>query len=137
MGIVMKRPLLVTIIGIILMIAGVGQIAFGGLLLSQRNDAELLTEADITSSQALAIGLVTLVLGVLSIVFALGLFRGSRIARLFVGVLEIGQIIAATITIATLDSSRRASAIGSVVSALIVLYFLFGTDKAKRFFTKD
>jgi len=120
-----------------LMIAGVGQIAFGGLLVSQRNDAELLTEADITSSQALAIGLVTLVFGVLSIVFALGLFRGSRIARLFVGVLEIGQIIAATITIATLDSSRRASAIGSVVSALIVLYFLFGTDKAKRFFAKD
>ena len=39
--------------------------------------------------------------------------------------------------IVALDSARKSSGIGSIVGAVIVLYFLFGTEKAKAFFAKS
>ena len=132
----MKRPVLVTIIGIIGIIGGVGQTLFGAVLLGLRNDQTFLTDAKIESGAATAIAIVCMVVGVLSVVFSIGLLRGSRVARGLLGVSQTAQIALGVYTLATLDSSRRPGAIGTIVTGLIVLYFLFGTDKAKAFFAK-
>ena len=130
----MKRPVLVTIIGIIGIIGGVGQTLFGALLLGLRNDQTFLADAKIESGTATAIAIVCMVVGVLSVVFSLGLLKGSRVARGLLAFSQAGQIGVSIYALATLDASRRPAAIGTIVTGLIVLYFLFGTDKAKAFF---
>jgi hypothetical protein len=132
----MKRPVIVTIMGILLVLAGIGQLGLGGVILANKNDATFLKDADITSSHAQAIAIALLAVGVLSIILAIGLLKGSRLVRDLVGLLQIAQIGVAVYTIAQLDSGKRPSAVGSIVGALIVLYFLFGTDKAKSYFAK-
>lgn len=132
----MKRPVMVTIIGVLAIIGGIAQAAFGGLLLAARNDQTLLTDADLTSSQVTTIGIVSLVVGVLTVIFAVGLLKGSRVSRMLVGIMEVGQIAASVYAIVQLTSDHRPTAIGTIVGAVIVLYFLFGTQKAKDFFAQ-
>ena len=132
----MRRPLLVTIISIVMIVVGAFQALIGITVLVERNDATFLADADITSSQATGFGTSLLVIGVLSIVLAFGLLRGSRIARALIGLVEVAQIASGVYALVKLDSTRQASAIGTIIGGLIVLYFLFGTDKAKQFFAR-
>ena len=130
----MKRPFLVTIISIVMIIVGAFQAIIGITVLLDRNDAEFLVEADITSSQATGFGVALLVIGSLSLLLAFGLLRGSRVARGLIGLVEVAQIASGVYALVQLDSARQASAVGMIIGALVVLYFLFGTDKAKEFF---
>ncbi|MFZ4719407.1 MAG: hypothetical protein ACOYMR_08275 [Ilumatobacteraceae bacterium] len=132
----MKRPVVVTVIGVLAALGGIAQVVFGAVLFGLRNDATFLADANIESSQVTPLAIALIIIGVLTVVFALGLLKGSRLSRDLVGIMEVLQIAGAIYTIVSLDSSRRASAIGSIVGALIVLYFLFGTEKAKAFFAK-
>ena len=133
----MKRPVFVTIVGILGIVSGIVQTVFGGGVIALRNDQKLLSEADITSGTAVAIGVACIVVGVLGVLFAIGLLRGSRVARGLLGISQLAQIGVSIYTLAALDASRRPGAIGGIVVALVVLYFLFGTDKAKAFFAKS
>ena len=135
-GPLVKRPVLVTIIGIIGIVSGAGQALFGAVLLGLRNDQTFLTDANIESGTATAIAVVCLVVGVLGVVFSIGLLKGSRVARGLLGASQAAQAGIGAYTLATLDADRRVAAIGTIVTAVIVLYFLFGTDKAKAFFAK-
>lgn len=132
----MKRPVLVTIIGVIGVVSGVAQTVFGALLLGLRNDQTFLADAGIESGTAVAIAIACMVVGVLSVLFSIGLLKGSRVARGLLGVSQAAQVGISIYSLATLDASRRPAAVGTIVTALIVLYFLFGTDKAKAFFAK-
>ena len=76
------------------------------------------------------------VIGVLTVVFAFGLLKGSRLSRTLVGIAEVAQIGAAVYAIVQLGSGHRAAAIGNIIAALVVLYFLFGTEKSKAFFAQ-
>jgi hypothetical protein len=130
----MKRPFLVTVISIVMIVFGLLQAIVGVTVLVERNDGTFLADADMTSSQASGFGLALLVIGTLSVLLAFGLLRGSRIARALIGLVEVSQIASGVYVLVKLDSTRQASAIGTIIGAVIVLYFLFGTDKAKRFF---
>ena len=132
----MKRPVLVTIIGILAMLSGVAQVAFGGLLLGLRNDAKFLADANMTTDKVTYIAIALVAIGVLTAVFAVGLLKGSRVSRDVIGVMEVLGLGMAIYTIAVLDASHRSTAIGNIVGTLVVLYFLFGTEKAKTFFAK-
>jgi hypothetical protein len=132
----MKRPAMVTIIGVLLVLAGLAQMALGGVMLAGRNDAKFLADANATSSTVTGIGIGLLLVGALSVLLSIGLFKGSRVSRDFIGVLEAGQVGVAVYTIVALDTAQRSGAVGSIVGALIVLFFLFGTDKAKNYFAK-
>lgn len=133
----MKRPVLVTIIGVLMMLQGIGQLVVGSVVLAKRNDAAFLDEANTTSSTATGVAIGLLVVGALLLLLSIGLFKGSRASRDIIGLLEVGAIAMGVYTIVSLDSSHRATGIGSIVGAVIVLYFLFGTDKAKHFFAKS
>ena len=71
-----------------------------------------------------------------AVLLAFALLNGSRFARGLIGLLELVQIAAGVYVLVKLDSNHQAAAIGQIVGALIVLYFLFGTDKAKSFFAR-
>jgi len=132
----MKRPVLVSVIGIVMIIVGLLQVGVGILLVSQRNDATVLADANVTTSELTAIAVTLLVIGALSVVLAFALLNGSRIARALIGLLELGQIAGGIYILVKLDSSHQASGIGQIVGGLIVLYFLFGTEKAKAYFAR-
>jgi hypothetical protein len=130
----MRRPLLVTIISIVMIVVGAAQIVFGAGFIAARNDLDVQRDADLTSSQINGLGIALIVLGVLSILLAIGLLRGSRLARALVGLFELVQIAGGIYGLIKFDADRRPSAIGGIVGAVIVLYFLFGTEKAKAYF---
>jgi hypothetical protein len=130
----MKRPFLVTLIGIVMIVVGVLQVLIGILFISQRNDASVLADANATSSEFTSIAVGLIVFGALSVLLAFALLAGSRIARALIGLLELFQIAGGVWVLLTLDSNHQASAIGQIIGGLIVLYFLFGTEKAKSYF---
>ena len=130
----MKRPFHVTVTAALLVLVGALQVLIGSVALAKRNDAEFLSDADTTSSQATALGIVLLVVGVLSVVLGGALARGSRVARGLVGIILLGQVATGVYTVVQLDSSHRSSGIGMIVGSLIGLYMLFGTEQSRRFF---
>ena len=132
----MRRPFLVTIIGIVMILVGLLQSGAGILLLSQRNDATVLADANATTNELTSIAITLLVIGAISVLLAFALLNGSRFARGLIGLLELAQIAAGVYVLVKLDNNHQAAAIGQIVGALIVLYFLFGTDKAKSFFAR-
>ena len=132
----MRRPFLVTIIGIVMILVGLLQSGAGILLLTQRNDATVLADANATTNELTAIAVTLLVIGAISVLLAFALLNGSRFARGLIGLLEVAQIAAGVYVLVKLDSNHQAAAIGQIAGALIVLYFLFGTDKAKSFFAR-
>jgi len=130
----MRRPFIVTIISILMFVIGLFNLLIGAVVLVDRNDDQFLADADATTSQVTGLGIVLVVVGLLSILVSTGLWSGSRLARAAAALVALGQISTGVYTLVALDSDERSSGIGMVVGSLILLYLLFGTDKAKKFF---
>jgi uncharacterized membrane protein (DUF2068 family) len=130
----MKRPLLVTVIGLLAIVSGIAQTVFGLLFIGLRHDATFLAESNLTTGKITYFGIAAAATGVLTILFAIGLLKGSRLCRNLIVLMELIGIGTAIYAIIELDSTRRASAISTIVAAVVVLYFLFGTKKAQAFF---
>ena len=130
----MKRPVIVTVMGVLLLLGSLVQLGTGALVIAKHNDADLLSEANISTSHATIIGIVLLVFGLFSFVLAVGLFRGSRGARNLIGLGQLLQIGGGIYAAVKLTGDHRSSAIGSIGGAVVVLYMLFGTEKAKEYF---
>ena len=133
----MKRPVMVTVIGVLSILTGIGQVLFGGALIGLRNDATFLTDANMTTNKVTAFGGALIVVGVITFVFAIGLLKGSRVSRAVVGIMELCGIVGGVYAVSALDSSRKSTGVGTIIGAVIVLFFLFGTSKAKAFFSKS
>ena len=133
----MKRPVMVTVIGVLSILTGIGQVLFGGALIGLRNDATFLTDANMTTNKVTAFGGALIVVGVITFVFAIGLLKGSRVSRAVVGIMELCGIAGGVYAVSALDSSRKSTGIGTIIGAVIMLFFLFGTSKAKAFFAKS
>jgi hypothetical protein len=125
---------LVTIIGVVMILVGMFQAIIGVVTFVARNDTTFLSEADITSSQATTFAIMLMVFGVVSVLLGGALLRGSKVARMLVGVFEILQIAGAVWVAVAGHDNQRVSAIATMIGAAVVLYFLFGTEKAKEFF---
>lgn len=133
----MKRPVLVTIIGVFAILSGIAQVGFGALLVGLRSNAKFLADSKMTTDKITYIGIACLAVGTLAVLFAIGLLKGSRLSRNLIGLMELSGVALGIYSVVALDATRRASAFGTIAGALIVLYFLFGTDKARAFFAKD
>ena len=130
----MKRPLMVTVIGVLAMLTGLAQLGFGALLLGLRKDAKFLADASMTTNKVTYFAGALLAVGLLTAVFAIGLLKGSRLSRDVIGLMELCGIGGGVYAAVALDTARKSSGIGTIVGAVIVLYFLFGTDKANASF---
>ena len=133
----MKRPVMVTVIGVLAILTGIAQLGFGGLLLGLRKNAKFLADSTMTTNKVTYYAAALLAVGFLTVVFAVGLLKGSRLSRDVIGLMELCGIAGGVYAVVALDTARRSSGIGSIVGAVIVLYFLFGTQKAKAFFAKS
>jgi len=129
-----RRPVLVTLISLLLILTGVLQVLFGVIFVANRNDPNFLQDAGVDSSELTNLGVFLVIGGVVSVLLAFSLLRGSRVARAFVALVMLCQIAGGFYTLTALDSGHRASGLGAIVGAVIVLSFLFGTQKARAFF---
>lgn len=130
-----KRPFAIGLIGIIMYLQALLMIVFGALFIATRNSDEVLGNADITSGNALTLGIVLVVLGVLVLLVARSLRHGSRAARNLIGFVELLTLAGAIYTIVThAAGASLASGAGTIIGALVVLWILFGHDASKRFF---
>ncbi len=120
--------------GVIMTIVGLFQGVIGLITFLDRNDAEFLAEADKTTAQLTAFSLVLMVFGVVSIVLGLALLRGSKLARMLIGIFEVLQIAGGIWLLVSGHDNQRIGAGASILGAVITLYLLFGTEKAKAFF---
>jgi len=132
----MKRPLIITVMGVVLVLSSIIQIGLGILVLDKRGDTAFLEDAKVSEGHAMWVAIALLVLGVIALALAIGLFKGSRVVRNFIGLGQLAQIAGGIYGAATLSGDDRPTAIGSVGGAVVVLYMLFGTEKAKAYFSK-
>ncbi|MGR2752895.1 DUF7144 family membrane protein [Agromyces arachidis] len=125
------RPVTVTIIGVLAYIAGMIDLVSGVILLF------LLPVQDVVDSfggtgplVAAAIG--SIVVGLVTVVVAGGLLRGSQVARMIVTVLQVLSIIGSLFLAVAYLGIPVGEWIGLAVSALVVI--LLWTPKASAFF---
>jgi hypothetical protein len=129
-----KRPAILTVGGIIMLLVGIAELGLGLIWFTQRNDADLIVETGLESSRIGSYGVVYTILGALTILLAIGLLRGSRLARFLIALVNIGNIVGGVIHIVDGNEQSRSAGIGGIVGALIVLYILYGNDRVRAYF---
>jgi hypothetical protein len=129
------RPTTVTIIGVLAYIAGLLDMVSGVILFF------LLPNEDVVDSfggsgPLIAAAIGSIVIGLIVVVVAGGLLRGSQTSRLIVTVLQVFSLIGSLFLAVAWRETATATDewIGIAVSALVLI--LLWTPKASAFFTK-
>jgi hypothetical protein len=129
------RPTTVTIIGVLAYIAGMLDMVSGVILFF------LLPNEDVVDSfggsgPLIAAAIGSIVIGLIVVVVAGGLLRGSQTSRLIVTVLQVFSLIGSLFLAVAWRETATATDewIGIAVSALVLI--LLWTPKASAFFTK-
>jgi hypothetical protein len=129
------RPTTVTIIGVLAYIAGLLDMVSGVILFF------LLPNEDVVDSfggsgPLIAAAIGSIVIGLIVVVVAGGLLRGSQTSRLIVTVLQVLSLIGSLFLAVAWRETATATDewIGIAVSALVLI--LLWTPKASAFFTK-
>ena len=120
------RPMGVTLVGVIIVISGLLGVLLGVLGLFNLNDA---VGAGIWGV------IVSMVIGIIYLLVAKGIFDGNRISRLIVAILTVINLLNG---ISYLFAGRDIIVNGliDIIVALIVLYLLYG-GKARVFFASS
>jgi len=123
-----RRPFGVSLLSILVIIAGALDVIAGILSVSVRGDGDLLVELKGSEGEITAFGTGLIVLGVIAIVVGFMLWRGSGFARILIGVIALVRLIGTVWAFASFDREHWYEGIGSVVIyALVAGYLLFGT----------
>jgi hypothetical protein len=120
------RPMGVTLVGVIIVISGLLGVLLGVLGLFNLNDA---VGAGIWGV------LVSMVIGIVYLLVAKGIFDGNRISRLIVAILTVINLLKG---LSYLFAGREIVVNGliDIIISLIVLYLLYG-GKARLFFASS
>jgi len=132
-----RRPFGVTIVTFLTWLAALMDIAAGIAFAANAEDRSVRHDLGMTETELRSYGVALIVVGVLTARVAIGLGRGSRLARAlvaFVMVLHIAGAVYA-LTQVSWESQRNESlsAIGQMVVSGLILFVLFG-NRADRFF---
>ena len=135
-----RRPLGVTLVVLLTWLSAIGDFIGGAALLAGADDRSMRADLGLTKVEMRWSGGVVLGLGVVTVLVAIGLSRGSRFARFLVALVMVAHTVGAVWAMTQLDwdeqRSTGVSAIIQVVLSLLVLALLFG-KKADRFFLQD
>lgn len=134
-GVARQRPVLLSIVTVLMIIGGLLAIGGGIMVIALRNDDRFRFDVNESSNTILGLGIAAIISGLISILLAMGLRRGSRIARALVAIYEVLHIIGAIFAIIRLDHGTYfVGSIVSIVIAVLILYYLYGTQGAREFF---
>ncbi len=119
------RGFLLTLIGVIGIIQGIVAVLGGIALLAERNDAGLQRNADVSDGTLAWTGTYLIIIGAITLVVAIGLLRGSSIARFVIAVIELFHIGGGLYVLIAHDGAERWDGLAAILVALLVLWILF------------
>ena len=125
---VSRRPFGVSLLSVLVIIAGALDVLAGILSVSVRGNGDLLLELKGSRGEITAFGTGLIILGVIAIVVGVMLWRGSDFARILIGIIALVRLVGTIWAFASFDRAHWYEGIGSVVIyALVAGYLLFGT----------
>ncbi len=133
------RPTGVTLVAVLAIISGALEVIFGLVfLVNADNVLESLVRTGHTTGELQTIGVVTLALGIITLLLAWGLLRGSNVARIIIGIVAMMRLISAGLGLILLWGawSYWWSALFTGLVAFLILYLLFFEEEAARWFSK-
>lgn len=135
-----RRPGLVTLLLLLVVIEGLFSIFIGLLFVLARDSAtvngELVAEGATGSSVALWLGILLIVIGVFYLLVARGLANGNGFARLLVAAVTVVNIIGGLWLLFAHPGAARWSTLASILLGVIVLAILY-SPKAAAFFRSN
>ena len=127
-GTVTQRPFGISLLSILVIIAGALDVLAGILSISLRGDGDLLIELKGSQGEVTAFGTGLIILGVIAIGVGFMLWRGSAFARILIGIIALVRLVGLIWVFASFDRAHWYEGIGSVVIyALVAGYLLLGT----------
>lgn len=126
-----KVPTGISVITILMIIGAIIDIAAGVFMLIEKTDVA--ATAEVAESTITYTAIAAIVIGVIIGLLALGLRSGSNGVRILIGIVMVVRIVFAVWAIIALPGSRFEGVVSAVV-ALVVLYFLYGSEDSKAFF---
>jgi|SRR5215207_188090 len=129
-----RRPFLLSLVTILMIIGGVLQIIAGVVLIVFNGNSDLQGDSGESSGTLVMLGVIALLFGLIHIWFAGMLRRGSRFARAVVLAFEVLQIVAAVWTLIALHAQYRVNAIVTIAISLFVIWYLYGNQRSREFF---
>ncbi len=128
-----SRPAAVTAVVVLAVLQAVLLVAIGALLVARRGDAAVAADLEIDTSGVLPAGITLIVLGALPAVVALGLARGSELARSVTAAVMTLQLAPSVFAFVALQDLRPAG-VTTLVVPVAVLWLLYGSDRSQGFF---
>ena len=119
------RGFLLTLIGVIGIIQGILAILGGIGLIAERNDADLIGQTDVGSTTLGWTGGWLIVIGVITLVVAIGILRGSDVARTILAVVEFFHLGVGFYVLIAQGGTERWDGLATILVALIVLWILY------------
>jgi hypothetical protein len=134
MSTVQQRPGGITLIVVLAVINALLSIAGGIFILLDNDDTRLLRHSGLTTNALSGAGVGIIIIGVIGLIVALALGRGSRIARLLFGIWAALNFVGGLYSAIALDGEQRAAGAFSAAIGFIVLYLLYGSEKDREYF---
>lgn len=136
-----SRPRGVLVVAILLFIVGAFNIVVGTMALIPTVGAEMAassSEEQRLAGLGIAISAGSLLIGVLNIVFAIGILRGNRVARLLVTIIQAITIIVGVLGLASATASHDITryVFTSLVTPLMIIVLLWIGEQTKAFFAR-
>lgn len=135
-----RRPFGVTLVVVLTWLSALGDFVAGAVLLGGADSDSMRHDLGLTETEMRWSGGAAIVLGLITVLVALGLGRGARWARFLVALVMLTHIVGAVWAMTQLDWDEQRnsglSAVGQIVVSLLILMLLFG-KKADRFFLQD
>lgn len=130
-----RRPGVVTFIGVLIYIHAFLSLVAGLALLAFRNDADVLSATGATSNELVVSAIAELIVATLLFVVGVGVMRGARGVRLFVAVVEgLRMGVAMWLMFWHHSGAYLFSAVITVAIGLFVLWALYGNERSDAFF---
>lgn len=129
-----RRPGLVTLLLILVVIEGLFSIFVGLVLVFTRDSVTVTGDVQASSSSvALWLGILLVVIGVVYLLVARGLANGNNFSRLLVAAVTVISIAGSVWVLFAHPGGARWSTVGSILLGVIVLAILY-SPKASAFF---
>ena len=129
-----RAPFGVRFLSILLYVGAILDVIGGIVLITQRNDSDLLDAIDATSSDVTTYGVVAIVMGVIVFLIASALRSGANWARLLVGLIAILRLVGLIWVTVGYHRVHWYDSLAPTVIYLLVAGYLFFDDDAKAYY---
>jgi hypothetical protein len=128
-----KRPGVITFLGVLGYISGIFKVLFGLVIVLDTNRVEAFATEGLTNGVLLSAGVVMMLLGAFTLFLANSLLSGQKWAQVWYGIVFTLNLVVGIVSTFTHTGDARWSALASAIVAFIVLQLLF-TDRVQEYF---